>query len=81
VRIVWDEPKRQTNLDKHKLDFADVYDFEWETAVIEPSYNNRFKAVGYFCGGIVTIIYSYLGREAISVISFRTASRKERALL
>jgi uncharacterized DUF497 family protein len=29
----WDEHKRRTNLEKHRLDFDDVHRFEWETAV------------------------------------------------
>ena len=30
----WDEGKRQANLAKHGVDFADMDAFEWDTAVI-----------------------------------------------
>ena len=31
----WDEGKRQANLAKHGVDFADMDAFEWDTAVID----------------------------------------------
>ena len=30
----WDEQKRTSNLDKHGIDFIQIYDFEWESAII-----------------------------------------------
>jgi len=81
MKIVWDEPKRRANLEKHKLDFADVVYFEWETAHIEPSHSGRMKAVGYLRTGITVVVYAELGTEAISIISFRPARRNERSLL
>ena len=36
MKIVWDEPKRQANFDKHGFDFAEVDDFVWETATNFP---------------------------------------------
>lgn len=86
--IVWDEPKRQRNLqappDGHGLDFADARDrFEWDTAMVWPTYpsrhgGGRFVAVGYLDGELVTLVFAPLGREAISAISLRTASNRER---
>lgn len=32
MKIVWDEEKRLGNLDKHKCDFVDVVNFDWENA-------------------------------------------------
>jgi uncharacterized protein len=38
VRIVWDEVKRQTNLQKRGLDFADLEDgFEWDNMLLVPA--------------------------------------------
>jgi uncharacterized DUF497 family protein len=34
MRIVWDEPKRQANLEKHGFDFADVSDIDWASAIM-----------------------------------------------
>jgi uncharacterized protein len=81
MKIVWDEPKRRSNLEKHKLDFEDVIDFEWETAHIQPAHSGRMKAVGHLRSGIAVVVYAELGTEAISIISFRPAKRKERILI
>lgn len=85
MRIVWDEPKRLANLEKHGFDFADVVFVDWETALIEASRiedgRQRFKAIARFESGVVVVVYVELGREAISVISFRTANPKERKRL
>lgn len=86
--MVWDEPKRAKNLrpppEGHGLDFIDARDrFEWETARIFPTRasrtgRSRFMAVGYLDGALVTLVFSPLGNEAISAVSLRIASRKER---
>lgn len=80
MKIVWDEPKRIANLDKHHLDFEDVVFFRWETAHIAPTHSNRMKAIGEFGGLVTVIVYAELGVEAISIISFRVAKREERSL-
>lgn len=48
MRIVWDEPKRLANLDKHGLDFADFNETFFDTALVLPSHNRnkRWVAVG-----------------------------------
>jgi len=85
MKIVWDEPKRLANLDKHGLDFADVIFFDWHNAIIDASQSKhrppRFKAIGHFADGIAVVIYASLGTEAISIVSFRPASAKERRRL
>ena len=84
MRIVWDEAKRRTNLATHGLDFADASDrFAWRTALILPSYEGRhgharFVATGELDGRLVTLVFTPLGQEAVSFISLRPASRKER---
>ena len=35
MKTVWDEPKRQANLQKHRLDFADIGVFDWAYALVE----------------------------------------------
>jgi uncharacterized protein len=84
MRIVWDEPKRRSNLAKYGLDFADLQgEFEFTAAVMTATYRAssgqlRLKAVGLFRDQVVTVVFSPLGTEAISIISFRPASQKER---
>jgi len=80
MKIVWDEHKRISNLDKHGLDFEDVGGVDCGTAIIEPTYGNRFKAIAQLQDGTTVIIYASLGSEAISIISFRYASLRERKL-
>ncbi len=83
--IVWDEPKRLANIDAHGLDFADADSFDWEGALNIPTYasrlgRQRWKALGRLGDTIIVIIYSPLGDEAISIVSMRPASLKERRL-
>ncbi|HEV3248234.1 MAG TPA: BrnT family toxin [Beijerinckiaceae bacterium] len=85
MKIVWDETKRQRNLDVHGLDFADLADFDWERALIRDGHTSerggrRFKALGEMEGHLVAVIFAKLGAEAYSIISMRPASRDERAL-
>jgi uncharacterized DUF497 family protein len=81
MKIVWDEPKRLANLAKHDLDFADLDPDFFAAAMVSPTKRgNRFVAVGeYDAGIIVTVVFKPLGAEAVSVISMRPASRKERS--
>lgn len=81
MKIVWDEPKRIANVEKHGLDFEDIAYFDWETAVMERSHSGRIKAIGYFEDGMAVVIFARLGTEAISIISFRPANPKEKRLL
>ena len=82
MKIIWDEPKRLANLDKHGFDFADIGELDWANAIVEDSRldasgRRRLKAIGYFRDGTAAVIFALLGTEAISIISFRPASDKE----
>ncbi len=81
MRIVWDEPKRLANLDKHGLEFADLSVEFFAAALVRPVRSGRFQAIGRVGGRTVTVIFKPLGSEAISVISMRRANKKERSLL
>lgn len=78
--IVWDNPKRASNLAKHGMDFADLTEEFFLRALIVPATGRRFKAMGQFKDGTIAVVFATLGSEAISVISRRPASRHERAL-
>jgi len=80
MRIVWDEPKRLANLDKHGLDFADLTMAFFEGAIIVPAREHRLAAIGRLDDGTLTVIFFRLGSEAISVISMRPASARERSM-
>ncbi|HWV19966.1 MAG TPA: BrnT family toxin [Devosia sp.] len=80
MEITWDEPKRRSNLAKHGLDFADLVPEFFLTAFVEPAKDGRLLAMGEFNGVIViVVVFRPLGSEAVSVISMRPASRKERS--
>ncbi len=81
IVIVWDEPKRQTNLGERDLDFADLDEAFFLEAVIVPAKRDRYKAVGWFGQTVLAVIFVPLGTQGLSVISMRIANRKERALL
>ena len=67
---------------KHRLGFADLEDgVFFLSAVVIPAKSGRFMAIGPFGDGVISVVFSVLGAEALSVISMRAASKKERALL
>jgi uncharacterized DUF497 family protein len=78
LRIVWDKPKRETTLAERSLDFASLTPAFFERARIEPARDGRAKAIGLLGGHCVVVIFKLLGQEALSVISMRYASKKER---
>ncbi|MCZ7488525.1 BrnT family toxin [Rhizobium rhizogenes] len=81
MKITYDEAKRTTNIEKHGFDFADLtIDFFLSSKVV-PANEGRSMAIGEFNGQvIVAVVFRPLGSEAISVISMRAASRKERSI-
>lgn len=79
--ITRDEPKRVTNLAKHGLDFAALTVEFFQSTVIAEGNAGRFVAVGELEGRPILVVFRPLGSEAVSVVSMRPASRKERSLL
>ena len=65
-------------LAKHGLDFADLDTDFFSRAALGPADKGRFVAVGEWAGIVITVVFRPLGLEAISVISMRPASRRER---
>ena len=50
-------------------------------AKIQDAKKDRFLALGMIGGRAYAVVFQVLGTEAISIISLRRASRKERRLL
>lgn len=80
----WDAAKRQSNLCKHGLDFADA------PAVLEqatytnedarfPYSERRYTSIGFFNGQEVVVVYTEVNDE-IRIISFRKATQHEREI-
>lgn len=80
MEVVWDEPKRLANPDKHGIDFADIGEHFFLSAIVRPAESSRFAAIGRL-DGVIVVIFALLGTEGISLISARPASVKERRLL
>lgn len=83
--IVWDEKKRQINLAKHDLDFADAgWVLDDPEKITIPSFRGGEErqmdlAMVEEVGMILAFVYVHRG-DAIRAISFRIASRRERKL-
>jgi hypothetical protein len=86
-RLAWDERKRRSNLEKHGLDFAQVADFDVESALAvedtrgatDPRFayrEARYFAIGLMRGQLVVVVYSET-RTGWRVISLRPATEKE----
>ncbi|KAA5603248.1 hypothetical protein F1188_19915 [Roseospira marina] len=75
--IVWDEPKRLSNLVKHGLDFAALTPDFFLGSLVVPAHSGRFKAMGRLDDATLAVVFARLGRDGLSVISMRPASRKE----
>lgn len=80
MKIVWDEPKRRANLDKHGMDFADLNETFFDNALVLASYRNRWRAIGVNIRGVISVIFATRGAEGVSIVSMRPASKKEREL-
>ena len=82
MRLLWDERKRLANIVKHGMDFAELdVGFFLDATYVKSVRAGRFMGIGEFNGVIVSVVYSLLGAEGISVISMRPASVRERSLI
>ena len=86
MRYGWDEPKRRLNIIGHGVDFAAVYDFEWDFAVLKiddrHNYGELREQALSFIGAVLHVLifterYDDEG-PLIWVISLRKATRRER---
>ena len=79
MKIIWDEPKRRANLDKHGMDFADLNATFFDTALVLKTHGDRWRAIGVNIRGLIVVIFARRGAEGVSIVSMRPASKKERA--
>ena len=83
LSLIWDEAKRQANLRKHGLDFADageVLESRYRLDVQEwRAQELRVLSISYALGYLAVLTVVHTERDgAARVISFRRASREER---
>ena len=75
----WDEGKRQANLAKHGVDFADMVAFEWDTAALDVDEGHaepRWIAIGFIGAVLHFVVFTERG-DNIRIISLRKATRRE----
>ncbi|QBF32124.1 BrnT family toxin [Thalassococcus sp. S3] len=79
--IEWDDAKRQETLDQRGIDFADVADLEWDTALTaedtRADYGEpRFVTIGLIHGRLHVMAWTPRD-NALRVISLRKANTRE----
>ena len=75
----WDEAKRLSNLEKHRVDFREMNRFNWNEAHCEfDDYypEPRWRAVGYIGLTPYFVVYT-IREEKYRIISLRKATRQE----
>ncbi len=84
TRIHWDEAKRQANLDKHGLDFADApmvleSPFRLDVESVR-SGEPRMQSFAYVFDMLAVLTVVHVARDhALRIVSFRPASEEERS--
>lgn len=82
--ILWDESKRQINLDKHGLDFVDAVmvlesPYRLDVATVRGG-EQRTQSFAYVFDvlAVLTVVHA-VREERLRIISFRPASEEERS--
>jgi uncharacterized DUF497 family protein len=83
TKLTWDEKKRQSNLEKHGLDFADagcVLDSPYRLDIpTERNKEARTASFAYVFERLAVLTVAHVARDGTArVISFRPASGDER---
>ena len=84
MRYEWHENKRRKNIEKHGIDFTDIVDFSWDTALeaVDDRFDygeERINALGFLNGRLVVLTYTNRQRT-FRVISLRKATKTEERL-
>ncbi|WP_375787877.1 hypothetical protein ACE10Z_10650 [Bradyrhizobium sp. Pha-3] len=62
------------------MDFADLDERFFDTALVRKARLNRYQAIGVNIRGVISVVFAVYGVEAVSIISMRAASKAERDL-
>lgn len=81
----WEERKNHKNQKFHQLNFADIKQFEWQTALIieddRVAYGEvREIAYGYFCNRLTVVVFTEKNENLYRIISWRKATKHEAKL-
>ncbi len=81
MSISYDPNKNQINIEKHGIDFKNVYEFEWDNAWIFEDQRYDYKEVRYIAYGMLNKRLHFICFKetdaGIRVISFRKANKRE----
>ena len=75
----WDEQKRSTNIDTHKVDFEAIRKFDWATCLTVPDERHseeRYLSLGLIGRRLHAVAYTWRD-NAIRIISLRKANQRE----
>lgn len=77
----WDETKRAVNIGKHKVDFAEAENFDWDTAHIEvddrEDYGELREIAWGFIGVRLHVLVFTRRNDAIWIISLRKGQSRD----
>lgn len=77
----WDQTKRLFNLETHGLDFVDIVDFDWDSALVIEDNRRDYAETRHVAYGLIgkrlTVLVCTLRNGAIRVISWRKANSRE----
>jgi len=82
TKLIWDETKRQINLQKHGLDFADaswVLDSRYRLDIVSMRHGEyRVQSFSYVMERLAVLTIIHVERQGLArIISFRPASQLE----
>ena len=79
IRYEWDENKRTETLREREIDFASMYDFDWETAIHQRSDRDaetRWASFGLIGNRLHHVVWTERG-DRVRIISLRKANSGE----
>ena len=79
LQYEWDENKRNETWRERKIDFASMYDFDWETAIHRQSDRNgesRWASFGLIENRVYHVVWTERG-HCVRIISLRKANASE----
>jgi uncharacterized protein len=83
MNFEWDEPKNEINIQKHELDFFDVWEMFEAPILLENDTRrdygeNRLIGIGILRNFVAVVVFTERKSDIIRVISLRRANRHER---
>ena len=81
MQYEWDQNKRETNLDKHDVDFLTALEFDWQTALVYEDVRSGYEEHRFWALGLIqerVHVLVFTRRESfVRIISLRKANKRE----